>query len=97
MGKRKISGLVKLKNKMYLWRKEEDKKGDTIILTVNESRTTQEEQQEMVNAVCSTGFKFKSIWGNNVRFERLGKKGEGIKKVYEEISDTLIKLRKEVK
>jgi len=91
--KRKISGLVKLQNAMYLWMKEgKDKKGNTIILTVNESRTTQEEQQEMINAICSTGFRFKSIWGNNVRFERPGKKGESIKKVYEEISDTLIKL-----
>ena len=33
MGKRKISGLVKLENAMYLWMKEgKDKKGDTIIL-----------------------------------------------------------------
>lgn len=97
MGKRKITGLVKLKNKMYLWRKEGNKKGDTVILNIRESRTSQEEQQEMVNAICSTGFKFISIWEGNCRFERPGKKGEGIKKVYEEVCGTLKKLWEEVK
>lgn len=92
MGKKKITGLVKLKNKMYLWRKEGNKKGDTIILNIKESRTTQEEQQEMINAVCGIGFKFISIWEQNTRFERPGKKGEDIKKVYEEVCDTLKKL-----
>lgn len=97
MGKRKITGLVKLKNKIYLWRKEGKKKGDTIILTIKESRTSQEEQQEMINAVCDIGFKFMSIWERNVRFERPGKKGEDIKEVYEEICEVLKRLWEEVK
>jgi len=93
MGKKKVTGLVKLENKMYLWQKShKNKKGDTIILNIKESRTSQEEQQAMINAVCSTGFKFISIWEGNCRFERPGKKGEGIKKVYEEVCDTLKKL-----
>jgi len=93
MGKKKITGLVKLQNAIYLWRKAgNNKKGDTIILNIRESRTSQEEQQEMVNAICSTGFKFISIWERNCRFERPGKKGEDIKEVYEDVCSTLKKL-----
>ena len=93
MGKKKITGLVKLENKMYLWKKaHKNKKGDTVILNIKESRTTQEEQQEMINAICGIGFKFMSIWERNCRFERPGKKGEDIKKVYEEVCETLKKL-----
>jgi len=98
MGKKKVTGLVKLENRMYLWRKEgKNKKGDTIILNIKESRTTQEEQRGMINAICSTGFKFMSIWERNCRFERPGTMGEDIKKVYEEVCDTLKKLWEEVK
>lgn len=92
MGKRKVTGLVKLKNKMYLWRKEGNKKGDTVILTIRESRASQEEQEELINAICETGFKFKSIWERNIRFERPGKKEEDIKKVYGQICGVLKKL-----
>lgn len=96
MGKRKITGLVKLKNKIYLWRKESNKKGETIILTIRESRTSQDEQREMINAVVGIGFKFISIWEQNVRFEKPGKKGEDIKEVYEEVCEVLKKLWEEV-
>lgn len=91
MGKRKVTGLVKLKNKIYLWRKGGKKKGDTIILTIRESRTSQEEQQEMVNAVCRNGFTFISIWERNVRFEKPGE-GKDIKEIYGEICEILKEL-----
>jgi len=93
MGKRKITGLVKLKNAIYLWRKAgKDKKGDTVILTIRESRTTQEEQAILIEAICHIGFEFFSIHQNNIRFERPGKKGQDLKEVYNEIVTVLKRL-----
>jgi len=85
MSKRKVTGLCRLKNEIYLWRKSGDKKGDTVILTIRESRTTQEEQAILIEAICHIGFEFFSIHQRNIRFERPGKKGQSIKDVYDEI------------
>lgn len=102
----KITGFMMLKNRVYCWWKEGVKDNEeVIILTIKEtSKTSQEEQQAVIDAICNIGFEFKSIWAKNIRFEksviikekdyykRLGKIKFIVKDTYKEICETLKKL-----